>query len=335
MYGDPASSWGIGLDLTFADAVDPKSLQPRWKALAKRYPHLGTELDLVADVDSDAWGSTRARLMGEPFEVGRAVVRAAISADRRRLLVAAHHGVCDGLGLVALGGALAGVDIVSHARGIGDKPSRQGFWLRSGLRAFEALTTPPPRFPGRPGGSTGQESFASRELPLLNAGSAGLVRSIVGQFGETGRRGTPVVILGASRRRPGLPEPDRRTAYLRMRVPVTVTEDEMRRLIADCPPEPDFPETTLKGFAPRLTHLLRARLGATAMLSNLGRLEGPGLVAAEMFPAASGPHAIAFGLASTPTTTTVTLRTRDDDIAPEQARSLLDAVVGDWVAARQ
>ena len=75
-------------------------------------------------------------------------------------------------------------------------------------------------------------------------------------------------------------------------------------------PEPDFPETSARGIGPWVTHLLRGRLGATALLSNLGVLEAPGLGSVAMFPATSGPRAVAVGLATAGGTTTLSLRTR-------------------------
>lgn len=335
LYGDPDSNWGIGLELAFDEPVTPIEVHARAMAVLRSHPHLGHQIDWIPEVTDDEWSGTRALLTGSPFGDGRAVVRVALGDDGRRLLVAAHHGVCDGLGLVALGGSMAARPISSSARGIGDRPPLEGFLARSARRTLEALVSPPPRFVGTPGGVPGVETLQSIRLPLARAGSASLICSIVRQWASTAGNGTPVIILGASRRQAGIPSPDRRTAYLRMRVPTDVTIPEMRRLIIECPPEPDFPETTLRGVAPRMTRLLRARLGATAMLSNLGRLEGNGLVAAEMFPSASGPHAIAFGLASTSTTTTLTLRTRNDDVAPEQSLQLLEAVAAAWRTSPQ
>ena len=87
-------------------------------------------------------------------------------------------------------------------------------------------------------------------------------------------------------------------------------------------PEPDFPATSVRGVGPRVAHLLRRRLGATALLSNLGRIDGP-VDSVAMFPACSGPRAVAVGLASTPTSTTLSLRTRRADFTADEHAGLL------------
>ena len=62
----------------------------------------------------------------------------------------------------------------------------------------------------------------------------------------------------------------------------------------------------------------------TALLSNLGRIDGP-VDSVAMFPACSGPRAAAIGLASTSGSTTLSLRTRRAEFdADEHARLLAD-----------
>jgi hypothetical protein len=72
-----------------------------------------------------------------------------------------------------------------------------------------------------------------------------------------------------------------------------------------------------------VTHLVRGRLGATALLSNLGLVEGP-VESLAMFPACSGPRAVAIGLASTRACTTLSLRTRRAEFDAEEHARLLD-----------
>ena len=80
-------------------------------------------------------------------------------------------------------------------------------------------------------------------------------------------------------------------AYLRLRLPADATVDQVRGSLAAVEPEPDFPTTSAGGIGPRLVRLMRRRLGATAVLSNLGRIEGP-VDSIAMFPACSGPRAL-------------------------------------------
>ena len=120
-------------------------------------------------------------------------------------------------------------------------------------------------------------------------------------FRRRGHRGLPLLVVGASRRSGSVPESDRQTAYLRLRVPADATVEDVRRSLAAVDPEPDFPTTSAGGIGPRMARLMRRRLGATAVLSNLGRIEGP-VDSIAMFPACSGPRAVSIGLASTSST---------------------------------
>ena len=135
-----------------------------------------------------------------------------------------------------------------------------------------------------------------------------------------------MLVVGASRRTVDLPRPDRQTAYLRLRLGPDVTASTIGGLLAATPPEPDFPETSARGVGPRVVRVLRHRLGATAMLSNLGVVSGPGIESVVMFPASSGPRAVAVGLASTAAATTLSLRTRRRDFTATEHTALLDAV---------
>ena len=114
-------------------------------------------------------------------------------------------------------------------------------------------------------------------------------------------------------------------------MPVGAELGDLRRAIATVDPEPDFPATSARGIGPRVTHLMRGRLGATALLSNLGTVEGA-VDSIAMFPACSGPRAVAIGLASTPTTTTLSLRTRRSDFTADEHAGLLSDLAARFFA---
>jgi hypothetical protein len=150
-------------------------------------------------------------------------------------------------------------------------------------------------------------------------------------FGDRGHSGIPLLVIGASRRTGNLPQANRETAYLRLRVPVDAAAGQVSRALASVPPEPDFPATSARGVGPRITRLLRRRLGATALLSNLGRIDGP-VESVAMFPACSGPRAVALGLASTAASTTLSLRTRRAEFSAAEHARLLADVAGRFFA---
>ncbi|MGH3739040.1 MAG: hypothetical protein ACRDT6_26095, partial [Micromonosporaceae bacterium] len=128
------------------------------------------------------------------------------------------------------------------------------------------------------------------------------------------RRGVPtrrvVLALGASRR-PGTGlAPDRCTAFFRLRVPAGADASAVREALAGTPPEPDFPESGSSPLRP-VIRALGNRLGATALVSHLGRVDTPApITALAFYPTASGPSGIAVGAATCGDTTTVTVRAR-------------------------
>lgn len=331
LYGDPTAAWGICVELTFAAPLDAEKLQSRLAKLCDEHRYLGKPpaIDRAA---ASTWSRVRAELAATPFRDDAPLVRVALDDSARRVLVGAHHGVCDGLGLLAIGDALTGAGIESAARGIGGRESPQHFLRSSAARLLEAILRPPARFGGTPsGGSTATEHLETLVLPAQQKGTVELCSAIAYAFADwtrvrPRRSRLPVLVIGASRRGQRRLTPDRQTAYLRLRFEPTWPVDRFRTELGRVEPEPAFPETSAGGIGPRITHLLRNRLGSTAIVSNLGIISGTGLESVAMFPAASGPAAVAIGFASTEHSTTLTIRTRTADYTPDEARDILAAV---------
>lgn len=327
LYGDPDNSWGICAEFRFTEQVDPAAVDAALGRACREQTHLG-EAPQARVVADPRWEEERRWVASAPYRVGEPLLRVRISSDGRTLLVGAHHGVVDGLGLVALAATATGLPIAARARGIGDAPAPSGFWRSSLRRLAEALFRPPPRFAGH--GVTGSagavEDLSSRALGARRSGTGQLAHAVALVFAAQSPQRRPLLVVGASRRPPGQLAADRSTAFLRVRLPRSADLAAVRRAIEDVAPEPDFPETTVGGIGPRITHLLRGRLGATALLSNLGVLEAPGLESVTMFPAASGPRSVAVGLASTPTQTMLSLHTRRADFTRAEHDALLVAL---------
>lgn len=327
LYGDPDTTWGICLELGFASPLVPALVQERLHKLVAAHPHLGPEPVLV-EVGDLAWDRNREGLAAAPYSPGEALVRIALGDEGRRLLVAAHHGVCDGLGLVAIADSISGAGLLSRARGIGSAVAPRSFLGSSLGRLREALVAPPPRFASLRHESTPGENLRVRTLERIDGGTVALCVALADVFvrWNGAGAGSPLFVTGASRREPGTLAPDRQTAYLRFRYEPTWDAVQARAAFRQLTPEPEFPETSAGGIGPRVTRLLRNRLGATAQLSNLGVVEGAGLVHAAMFPAVSGPRSVAVGLVSTATTSTLSLRTRGSEFGPSDTDELLDLI---------
>lgn len=329
LYGDPDTTWGICLELGVTVPVVPEQVWARLTALAADFPHLGSSWQ-VEEVEPAGWAAARARVAAAPYDVGGPLVRV-LGDGRGRVLVAAHHGVCDGLGLLALAAAACGLEVVSHARGIGDRPAPSSFLRSSFSRVVEALLRPPPRFAAHQVGTSAGEHLVVRPVPRLAAGSVELAMAVAlvfSRWNPPGRRSAtrPLLVAGASRRAPGALAPDRRTAYLRFRLDPAWDRARAKQAFGSVAPEPEFPETSARGIGPAITRLLRGRLGGTAQISNLGVVEADGLDYAAMFPALSGPRAFAVGLVTTGQTTTVSLRTRGSEFSSADTEALVDLI---------
>lgn len=322
LYGDPDTTWGIGLELGFDDPVDVVALDERGAALAAGHPHLGPAPQVLL---AEQWDVAREQAAAAPYDPEGPLVRLVLDAERRRLFVAAHHGVCDGLGLVAIADAVSGHGLTSLARGIGDRPAPRSFLVSSLGRVGEALLRPPPRFDGTGSAGAG-EHLRVRSLPRASAGTVDLCLALAGVFRDRHPRGRPLFVSGASRREPGVLAPDRQTAYVRFRFDPRWSREEARTEFGRLAPEPEFPETSVGGIGPRITRLLRNRLGGTAQLSNLGVVEGDGLAYAAMFPALSGPRGVGVGLVSTAHASTLSLRTRGTEFSAADTDALLDLI---------
>jgi hypothetical protein len=330
LYGDPDTTWGICLEVGLAAPLVLAEVSSRRDDLLAAYPHLGPAEEIQVAAPG-AWNEARALVAAESFAEDGPQVRLLLDADGRRLLVTAHHGVCDGLGLVAIAQAVSGVPMSSLARGIGDRAAPRSFLASSAARLSEALLRPPPRFGAHRTERAAGETLVITTMPRSRVGTVDLCLAIGAVFADwnrdaDGRLGHPLFVSGASRRPAGALAPDRQTAYLRFAFDLDWNRDQAASAFAALSPEPEFPETSAGGIGPRITRLLRNRLGATAQLSNLGVVEGPGLVHAAMFPALSGPRGMAVGLVSTSATTTLSLRTRGSEFAAADTAELLDRI---------
>jgi hypothetical protein len=334
LYGDPEVSWGIGVELDFTGAIghDTVAADARLAELASGHRHLGRPA-VVEVVARRRWRQRVAEMVFAPFQVSDPLVRVLVTEDLRSLAVGAHHGVVDGLGLLAIAQAVSDRHIDTAARGIGALGSRRSFVWSSVARVAEAVVAPPARFvgSGRVSSSSSPDILMRLVRTPVRVRTAQLAYAVAGCFREwrdtrevSGRR--PVLSLGASRRCPGALQPDRQTAYMRLPFdpdwPPARFADQIGRLT----PEPSFPETSVGGAAPKVTRVLRRRLGATAALANLGLVSGPALESVAMYPVPAGPSAVAVGLASTVLATTVTVRAKAADFSSDDVEALLGGI---------
>jgi hypothetical protein len=326
LYGDPDTTWGIGLDTQWSTPIDRDAVANRLAEVVEAFPHLGSVLPLEV-VPAEEWFDRRRVALSEPYD-DRQLVRVLVSDTADRLLVTAHHGALDGLGMVGVIARAVAVHVATGARGVGGLSSHSSFLGSSLKRLGEALVSPPPRFRGSASTGTG-EHVAQVDLQRCNTSTAVVAQAVTQvhrSWPGTRAASRPLLVTGVSRREAGDTRPDRQTGYVRFRVDprwdLATTKERFRAV----PPEPDFPETSVGGIGPRVIRLMRSRLGSTAQVSNIGVLEAPSLVGAALFPAVSGPWAVSFGAVSTSSRTTLTLRTRAAEFTAQETDELLRRV---------
>ncbi|MDT7798892.1 MAG: hypothetical protein QOI78_2325 [Actinomycetota bacterium] len=329
LYGDPTVSWSILLEADLFSAPEPEKLRARLAAALPQYPHLGPAPS-VEQATAAGFPEVRARFAAEPYERGAPLVRVAVRTGEPALLVAAHHGALDGLGLLALLGFLLDVPVSSAARGIGERTGGGKPFLVSAVqRLAEALFAPPGRIePDRDAERAG-DVFEARCMPRLGLSAAGFVAAATHATGRWNRAhgartARVVAALGASWRSGAAPEPVHDSAFFRLRLPSDPDSAGVADVLRAQPPEPDFPARSSR-IARLGTRLLASRLGSTFLVSNLGVVStGDTVRSIAFYPAASGRSGVAFGAATTGDTTTVTVRARRKDFGAAAAGRLAE-----------
>jgi hypothetical protein len=324
MYGDPEASWSIVASASLACPLDPGAVRDRMAVLAGRFAHLGGPPEVVAVPDL---GAARETFATTHYDRRAPLVR--VGVRESTVLVGAHHGAVDGLGLLALLGAATGETVRSNARGLAGRPAARSFALSAVQRVGEAVFRPPVRFRVEPATQSG-EVLLGAELPRLAVDTAALTAAAAQVLrwwnGAAAGPRRIVAAIGASRRSGMALDPANRAAYLRLRLPPEADRASIRALLSGHAPEPDFPPS--RNPVLRLgTRVLANRLGSSFLASNLGVVEPGTLRAVSFYPQPAGPAGIAFGAASTAYSTNVTIRARRRDFSDEAAKRLLDRLV--------
>lgn len=312
-YGDPTISWSIVAHAELGDGVrvSPEEVGERFRVAVARFPWLG-----IAPGVEVLTGETLGRFADEPYVPGASMVRVAVS--EAGVMVAGHHGVVDGLGLVALLGIALDVPVAGGARGVGAREARRGFVLSAVSRLGEAVFVPPTRVAPEPGvESVGRDVFGRVDLSGCSGGTAVWVAAAVAVTRrwnvERGRSaGRVVAAVGASRRDAGGVRPEHDAAFFRLRVPEGAGVGVVRSMVARQAPEPGFPARSSR-VARWVASVLSGRLGSTFLVSNLGVIDVPGVSRVAFYPAAGGRSGVAFGVATVGERTTVTVRARGRD----------------------
>lgn len=327
LYGDPTVPWSILLEASLTEPLDAGSVGARLAELSERFPHLGGAPPVVTDGVPER---VREDFASRVYDGSSSLVRVALVGSRPTLIIAAHHGAVDGLGLLALLGAAIGRPVRTGVVGTRDREIAPSFAMTAARRVGEALLAPPLRVRAVPSAGAG-EVLVSARLPRVNVGTAAVTAAaaaVVRRWNER-PRGRMVAAIGASRRDGDQLTPEHRAAYLRLRLPPSADRASVRDMMANQVLEPDFPPS--RNPVLRLgARVLAGRLGATFLASNIGAVEaGAPVSALAFFPQPSGPAGVAFGVVTTDGATCLTARARRRDFTDTAAANLLDRLVAE------
>jgi hypothetical protein len=331
--GQADAAWSVVLEARLAAALTARRVEERLAEAAARAPHLGpaAPVEPVADADLPR---VRGAFADAPYLDGGPAVRAALAGgDRRTLLLAAHHGALDGLGLVALLGAALGASVTSSVRGVPDTPV-EGWRPRAVAgRVAEALFAPPTRVrPGRRDRGAPGDRLVAVTGPAIRGGTAGLVAAAARGArdwnraqGATSRR--PVVAVGVSRRSGAEPTLAHEATWLRLRLAGARDEAAVAAALQRTPAERVGRGPVLAPPVATLVRLVAEQLGSTLLVSNLGVLTGPPeLRSVAFFPKQYGRSPVAIGAATVAGTTTLSLRVPARGFADDDAERFLAGV---------
>lgn len=331
MYGDPTVSWSIFIETELAEPIAPDTLHDRLVDAVAAHPGCGMAPDWEI-LDEADWAAGLSRLADARYGHGRPLVRARCTPDGSRLVIGAHHGALDGLGMLALVAAATDQDLRSRARGISSAPADRPFLRTCMHRVAEAAWHSPRRF-GADRRSSEPGDWLLSAPTDVKVSTALLVAATGAALEEWGAQPTGshhrlVMAIAASRRAAGeVLTPDRQTAYLRVVDPRPGDVEGTRAMLSETAPEPDFPSSRVGGFAPLATRALQRRLGSTALISNLGPVEGTvGIRSMAVYPAASGPNGVAIGAMTGGETGMLTLRARRSAFSEDATRQLMDLI---------
>jgi hypothetical protein len=329
-------SWSIALDMELEVPVDPADAATR---LQRSWPgeRLGPT-PTVKEVDSDGADRALADLADAPYVPGEPICRVAIAGGSTpRLLVTAHHGALDGLGMLAVAQLVLDEPLRSGTRGVDPdlavRTAGHGYLLH---RLAEALVTPPARFAPRDGRPGAGDHLVSMQFPAGRVGTATLASAAArtllawnaGYFGSGRSGGRIVVAVGASRRPGSEPSLEEASAWFRIRLRPGHTDPEaVRNLLRETAPEPRASPMMEYPLAGRLARALAGRTGSSVLVTNLGRLVQAGPVrAAALYPSVHGRSGVGIGGVTVGPMLTLTVRARRRDFSREAARAILTTV---------
>ncbi len=332
----PEISWSVVLRASLNEAVPTEDVAERIRAGFEARPELG----LIPEAQSfhSTAGAASDLAANMPFGPGDPLVRILSMEDPPHLILATHHAILDGLGLLALLGTALGSKVETDVRGLpAERQGRRGFFTTALRRLSEALVALPARVASADGDAQASGDWLlsrAQDGPppgtaALAAAVARAVRAWNGSHSESADR--IVLAVGASVRPGSDLQPENRSAYLRVHAD-TGDASALAAAIKAAPiesedePAPGLRRVTL--ISRPIVRLASSRLGSTALVSSLGRVSAPPIVREiHFFPVAHGRSAMTVGMSGLGDRTVLTLRCGRTRFSEKAAEQLADAIV--------
>lgn len=313
---DPGIGWRILLTADLAEPPDPAGAGSLLAGLY-RDQGWGTAPAVVAGGSAAALRAALAESDPAPVLVGTAGAS---------LVVSAHHGAVDGLGLLRVLEALGHSPVSSDVRPPAARPPARGRFGSVARRLLEVAATPPARLlpAARAGGGGDMMAAATvtggrRTTEIVVAAAAAAVEH-ERSLGRKGRHVAIAVGVGTPHP-PGAPIADR-SGLLRLRDVERLDAAAVREAVRRAPLE----AAPTRGMAVGL-RLLAPRLGSTLLVSHLGVVDAPAVERLAFHPVTAGGSGISLGAVTHRDRTVLTLRARAAAWDADGLERLLEAVV--------
>jgi hypothetical protein len=264
-----------------------------------------------------------------------------VGISGNELVLSAHHGAVDGLGLLRVLEGLGLAPVHSTARGVGDRPAAHGVLGTVGRRLGEAAFRPPaavsltpPAVPDSGDVMVDTEVAGSFRTAAVIHAAVQAVAQHEAIRGVKVRR-VAVAVGATSDPAPEGAAIDDRSALLRLvdveRLDLLGIEQALREAPVQSPPvvrrarpwTPIVDRVSTTGM-----RVLARRLGSTLLVSHLGEVSAPHLDRIAFHPVTAGGTGLSLGVVGHRGRTVLSLRARASDWDADGLEQLLEAVRG-------
>lgn len=313
---DPGIGWRILLTADLPQAPDPDAVGDLLSALY-RDQEWGTAPAVTVGSSATRLRASLAEAHPDPVRVGTAGAS---------LVVSAHHGAADGLGLLRVLEALGLSPVTTDVRPPAVRPEGSGRLRSVGRRLVEVAATPPARLlPATTAGGSGdvmaEATIAGgrRTTEIVVAATAAAVK----HERSLGRKGRHVAIaVGVGSPHPPGAQIADRSGLLRLRDVERLDPAAIREAMRSAPLE----AAPTPGMSVGL-RLLAPRLGSTLLVSHLGVVDAPAVERLAFHPVTAGGSGISLGAVTHRDRTVLTLRARAARWDADGLERLLEAVI--------